>query len=70
MEKIERALLKNRGIVVFFMVIVAALGLFCYYIIPKQENPTTTRFSFSPAMLTPETPFTCSSPPWIVFAKL
>ena len=42
MEKIERALLKNRGIVVFFMVIVAALGLFCYYIIPKQENPTTT----------------------------
>ena len=42
MERIERALLKNRGIVVFFMVIVAALGLFCYYIIPKQENPTTT----------------------------
>lgn len=42
MEKIERALLRNRGIVVFFMVIVAALGLFCYYIIPKQENPTTT----------------------------
>lgn len=42
MEKIERALLRNRGIVVFFMVILAALGLFCYYVIPKQENPSTT----------------------------
>lgn len=42
MEKIQRALIRNRAIVVFFMVIIAVLGLFCYYIIPKQENPSTS----------------------------
>lgn len=42
MEKLERLLIRNRKIVVFFMVLIAALGMFCYYIIPKQENPSTT----------------------------
>lgn len=39
MEKITRALLKNRYIVSFFLVIIAVVGMVCYYIIPKQENP-------------------------------
>lgn len=39
MENILRALLRNRAIVAFFMFLIAAAGLFCYYIIPKQENP-------------------------------
>lgn len=39
MEKILQALLRNRAIVAFFMVLIALAGLFCYYIIPKQENP-------------------------------
>lgn len=42
MEKIERTLIRNRGIVLFFTVLIAALGIFCYYIIPKQENPSST----------------------------
>ena len=42
MEKIERLLIRNRYIVIFFMVLIAALGMFCYYVIPKQENPSTT----------------------------
>ena len=39
MEKLLRKLLRNRAIVVFFMVLIAVAGMFCYYIIPKQENP-------------------------------
>lgn len=39
MEKITKILLNNRKIVVFFMLIIACLGIYCYYVIPKQENP-------------------------------
>ena len=42
MEKLLRKLLRNRAIVVFFMVLIALAGMFCYYIIPKQENPEAT----------------------------
>ncbi len=39
MEKITKILLNNRKIVVFFMVIIAVIGIYSYYVIPKQENP-------------------------------
>lgn len=39
MEKITKILLNNRKIVVFFMLIIACMGIYCYYVIPKQENP-------------------------------
>lgn len=42
MEKLTKTLLKNRSIVIFFMVIIAAAGIYSYYVIPKQENPNTT----------------------------
>lgn len=42
MEKITHALLRNRKIVVFFLMIIAVLGIVSYYVIPKQENPDTT----------------------------
>lgn len=37
-----KTLIKNRAIVLFFMFLVAAYGLYSYDIIPKQENPSTT----------------------------
>ncbi len=42
MEKFIRKLIENRSIVIFFTAIVAAYGLYTYYVIPKQENPDTT----------------------------
>lgn len=42
MEKITKILLNNRKIVIFFMVIIACVGIYSYYVIPKQENPDTT----------------------------
>ncbi len=39
MEKITKILLNNRKIVVFFMAIIAVIGIYSYYVIPKQENP-------------------------------
>lgn len=42
MEKLTKILLNNRKIVIFFMVIIACVGVYSYYVIPKQENPDTT----------------------------
>lgn len=42
MEKITKVLLNNRKIVIFFMLIIACVGIYSYYIIPKQENPDAT----------------------------
>ncbi len=42
MERITGTLLKNRKIVVFFLLITVVAGLVSYYVIPKQENPDTT----------------------------
>lgn len=42
MEKITNVLLRNRGIVLFFMGIIVAVGIYSYYVIPKQENPDTS----------------------------
>ncbi len=41
-DKLIRGLIKNRLIVLFLAVVVAAIGVFSYYIIPKQENPSTS----------------------------
>lgn len=42
MEKLTKILLRNRAIVIFFMIIIAVIGVFSYYVIPKQENPDAT----------------------------
>ncbi len=42
MEKITKVLLRNKVIVVFFLFIIIAVGIYSYYVIPKQENPDTT----------------------------
>lgn len=42
MERLTKILLRNRAIVIFFMVIIALAGVYNYYVIPKQENPDTT----------------------------
>lgn len=42
MDKLTKALLKNRAIVVFFLFIIVVIGAFNYYVIPKQENPDAT----------------------------
>lgn len=39
MEKFLKKLLNNRAIVIFFMILIALAGMFCYYVLPKQENP-------------------------------
>ncbi len=41
-EKLVRALIKNRSIVIIFTLIVTVAGLYSYYMIPKRENPDTT----------------------------
>lgn len=42
MDKLTKVLLKNRAIVVFFLFIIVGIGIYSYYVIPKQENPDTT----------------------------
>lgn len=41
-EKLIKQVIKNRFNILFFAGLIAIIGLYSYYIIPKQENPDTT----------------------------
>lgn len=42
MDKLTKGLLRNRTIVVFFLLIIVLIGGISYYLVPKQENPDTS----------------------------